>query len=72
MGKRNANMPMKCIDQMVNPSVTPPATIHAHAERPLLSRIRCAWVSAVNEPIIAISTDNNTSGMFQVAINSRP
>lgn len=58
-------MPMKCMDQIAIPNVMPPATIHNIAARPLLSRIRCAWVSAVNEPIMATSTDNNTSGIFQ-------
>lgn len=67
-------MPMKCIDQIAILRVILPATIHSIATRPLFSRIRCAWTSVVNEPIIAISTEKKTSGIFQeigtVAIRS--
>ncbi len=59
-------MPMKCMDQIASPNVMPPAVIQTHAERPLHSRMRWAWVSAVNEPIIATSTDNTTSEISQV------
>ena len=71
MGKWKANMQIKCMDQIAKPSVMPPAVIHIHAERPLLSRIRWAWVSAVNEPIIAASKDNTTSGISQMINKSR-
>lgn len=56
---------MKCMDQIAMPKVMLPAAIHSVAARPVLSRILCAWVSAVNEPIMATSTDRKTSEAFQ-------
>ena len=58
-------MPTKCMPQIDIPSVTPPAIAHSFAMRPVLSRMRCAWSSVANEPMIAISTDKKTSGVFQ-------
>jgi hypothetical protein len=53
------------MDQIAVPSVKLPMIIHLIATAPLFSRMRCAWVSAVNEPTMATSTDKMTSDMFQ-------
>ena len=54
------------MDQTVMPKVRLPAIIHSVAARPVVARIRSAWVSAVNEPMMATSTDRSISNIFQV------
>ena len=58
-------MPMKCIAQIVTPRERLPETIQSFAARPSVARIRCEWSSAVNEPMIAISSDKKTNGISQ-------
>jgi hypothetical protein len=51
---------------METPNVLPPASIQIVAVCPVFSRMRWAWVSAVNDPKTAINTDKTTNGIFQV------
>ena len=66
IGNSKASMPMKCMDQIVRPSVVPPTSIHTRAARPLLVRMRWACASEVSEPTIAIATLSRTREKSQL------
>ena len=71
-GKCNASMPTKCIDHTAMPKELLPASIHNIEVRPVLSRMRCACVSAVKEPIIEIITESKINGTFQLICKTIP